>query len=227
MFYDDQMDGSLRSANRYCGVLARKFAPRSVLDIGCGRGTWLKAFADHGAERLLGFDGDWNSPDKMIDPRIEFRACNLESIPFIGERFDLAMSVEVAEHLSAAASDGIVGALCTASDVILFGAAIPGQGGTNHINEQPQSYWAGKFQSRGFRPIDLFRAKVWDDRNVEYWYRQNTFLYCREDSEAYRLFADFEIEGTAFMDIRHPALTGGRIYLKLLVEAIRKRLGFR
>jgi len=51
-------------------------------------------------------------------------------------------SLEVAEHLEPSSAGTIVQSLVSLSDVFLFSAAFPGQGRTNHINEQPHSYWA-------------------------------------------------------------------------------------
>ena len=77
----------------------------------------------------------------------------------ISDKYDLAISLEVAEHLSPSRSCGFIDDLTNLSDVVLFSAAIPMQGGTNHINEQPISYWANLFLERGFVPISCIRPK--------------------------------------------------------------------
>jgi SAM-dependent methyltransferase len=210
-FYKDQISGSYKSGQVYAKLLAQHFTPATVVDVGCGRGTWLKAFAETGAKDLVGFDGAWNSQGNMVDPAITFVQCNL-NLPITttdNYKFDLAMSLEVAEHLEIASAGIFVQSLTTLSDVVLFGAAFTAQGGRNHINEQPASYWAAFFAGQGFVPFDLFRASVWGDPAVEFWYQQNTFLYVRRDSAAY---AHFVTEGLqpmsniAFMDCVHPAL---------------------
>src|SRR5262249_8501160 len=111
--------------------------------------------------------------------RIEFTSANLEENIEISERYDLCISVEVAEHLTSDRSRAFVDMLCSASDVVLFSAAIPQQGGTNHINERWQSFWAGLFDEAGYGCYDLIRPRVWTDARVESWYRQNMLLYVR------------------------------------------------
>ncbi len=215
VFYQKQIDGSYKSARIYAYLLARVFKPLSVVDVGCGRGAWLKAFKEVGAEKLAGFDGPWNGPQNMIEPAIVFAACDLNrpiAAP-AGEKFDLALSLEVAEHLAPASAPTFVESLTNLADVVLFGAAVPGQGGTNHVNEQPATYWAKLFAARGYAPFDYFRPLVWGDRRVDFWYQQNTFLYVRQSSAAH---ADLSVKGLvplanpAFMDCVHPILYTAR-----------------
>jgi hypothetical protein len=69
--------------------------------------------------------------------------------------------------------------LCSAADVVLFSAAIPGQGGPGseeHPNEQWQSYWAQLFVDAGYHAFDAIRPAIWTDRRIAFWYRQNAFL---------------------------------------------------
>jgi hypothetical protein len=96
----------------------------------------------------------------------------------IGRRFDLACSLEVAEHLSPSVADQLVLALVKAAPVVLFSAAIPRQGGTSHVNEQWASYWAEKFKRHGYVAIDCLRPALHGDRRVDWWYRQNALIYC-------------------------------------------------
>jgi hypothetical protein len=84
------------------------------------------------------------------------------------------MSLEVAEHLPPDRSNSFIAELTALAPVALFSAAIPQQGGTDHINERWQSYWAGLFKKRGFSPLDVIRPAVWENDAVERWYRQNT-----------------------------------------------------
>lgn len=225
-FYKSTVDDSLRSARKCAAHLVTLHRPRSVIDFGCGRGTWLKAFSEHGAQRLVGLDGCHNSQEAMIDSSIEFIGCDLEHIPRVAERFDLAISLEVGEHLSGAASQQLVSALCDASDVIVFSAAIPGQKGENHINEQFQSYWATKFVNCGYSPFDFFRPKLWMDKDVAVWYRQNMFLYVKDYApldlrKSVEYCALYSLE---FMNIRHPEKTGIRVHCAGLLGALRSRL---
>jgi len=188
-FYQHQAYGSYRSAQVYAGLVAAIFAPKSVVDFGCGRGTWLKAFKEIGATELVGFDGEWNSQENMIEGSIAFNACDLNKGVRVDRdgKFELAISLEVAEHLEPSSAETVVRSLVGLSDVVLFSAAYPGQGGTNHKNEQLHSYWAKLFAAHNYAPFDVFRPVVWGDPRVEPWYRRNAFLYVRSDSAMYRV----------------------------------------
>jgi SAM-dependent methyltransferase len=179
-FYEFQAEGSVRSAEAMLDVLWNHFRPASVIDVGCGRGTWLHAALERGATRAVGLDGEWVS-DKLIDPRIEFQATNLAEPFAIPERFDLAMSLEVAEHLPESRAQGFIQALCASADVVIFGAATKLQGGTGHQNEQWQSFWVMQFEQSGLVCVDLFRQSVWGNAAVEWWYQQNAFLFVRAE----------------------------------------------
>lgn len=209
-FYDLQMDGSYRSAVQYVKHLSTLFSPRSVVDLGCGRGTWLKAFGESGATSLVGFDGFWNNQSKMVDQKISFNAVDLNAaFCNVEKKFDLAMSLEVAEHLNSTSAKNFVSALVNLSDVVLFGAAYCHQGGADHINEQPHSYWAKMFSEFGYVPYDLFRPHFWGNPDVEVWYQQNTFLYVRNDSPLNKKLNDsglISIDNISFMNCIHPHL---------------------
>ena len=205
-FYDGQVDGSLRSARVVLSTLRRFVQPQSVIDFGCGRGAWLTAAGELGSTRLFGIDGPWVKQEDILDRRIQFKAQNMEKPIELSERFDLAMSVEVAEHLSGNAADAFVHSLCMASDLVLFASAVPNQGGTGHINEQWQSYWCSRFNACGYSYFDVIRPAIWHDNTVEWWYRQNLMLFVRSDSEAFRKSLTKFIEGQQpITDVVHPA----------------------
>jgi hypothetical protein len=153
----------------------------SVCDIGCGIGTWLQCWRENGVRDVLGIDGDYVDRQQLMIPPSQFRATDLRQSVRCDRRFDLAMSLEVAEHLPADRAVGFVADLTALAPVVLFSAAVPGQGGTNHINEQWQDYWTGVFKEAGFAMIDAIRPKIWNDPRVESWYRQNTLIFCRQD----------------------------------------------
>lgn len=225
-FYQSQMDGSYRSARRYVDFLTSFYGPRTVVDLGCGRGTWLKAFREQGAELTVGLDGNWNSQANMVDPAILFEAVNLnERIVLPADvRFDLAVSLEVAEHLEASSAATFVSSLTDLSDVVMFGAAYTQQGGTNQVNEQPHTYWANLFTKRGYVVFDIFRPVFWGAQDVEFWYQQNTFLYVKQGHplvEHLRKKGMPPLENLAFMDCVHPMLYQGKLaQMNVTVEQI-------
>lgn len=179
-FYRDIMDGSYRSARAILEFLFRHHRPRSIVDFGCGVGTWLRAAGELGVDDVLGLDGEYVDRRLLQIPAGRFRPTDLaRPVPRLGRRFDLAMSLEVAEHLPAARADGFVADVASAADVVLFSAAIPGQGGNGHVNERFPSYWIARFSALGFRCYDAIRPEFWGRADVEVWYRQNALVFAR------------------------------------------------
>lgn len=176
-FYAWQMQRSLESARVILPIVLAHVTPRSVVDVGCGVGPWLKACTELGIDDHLGLDGDYIDPSQlMISPR-NFTARDLGRPIGLSRRFDLCMSLEVGEHLPAERAASYVEDLTRLADVVLFSAAIPYQGGTAHINEQWPEYWAILFARCEFTPVDVVRPAVEADPRVCAWYRQNTLVF--------------------------------------------------
>jgi SAM-dependent methyltransferase len=180
-FFDAFAEGSRTAAAEVVPLVLDLVGPvRSVLDVGCGIGTWLSAFTEHGVDDLVGVDGDYVDRGQLLVPPELFVAHDLTEPLRLGRTFDLVISLEVAEHVAAARARTFVGSLCDhASEAVLFSAAPPGQGGKHHVNEQWPSYWIELFAERGFEAFDVVRPRVWENARVEWWYRQNTFLFAR------------------------------------------------
>jgi SAM-dependent methyltransferase len=156
----------------------------SVLDVGCGDGRWLRACRELGVSEVFGLDGPWTDQRRMLIEREHFQVVDLEKPFDLRRRFDLAMSLEVAEHVPEAAAQVFVDNLVRHSDVVLFGAAIPYQGGFRHIHERWPSYWARLFEARGYEVLDPLRKALWDREDVHFWYKQNMLLYIRKERDA-------------------------------------------
>ena len=159
-------------------VIMKFIAPESVVDVGCGTGTFLHVFQKNGVKKILGLDGDWVNREllyKNVHPD-DFKTIDLEKGLKVGEKFDLAICLEVLEHLEAKYSDQMVKELTQLSDIILFSAAIPGQPGQNHVNCQWPEYWIDKFRSCGYSFYDVLRPVFWNNEELSWWYRQNIFL---------------------------------------------------
>lgn len=181
-FYREQSHGSLESAQRLVPVVVDLLHPSSVLDVGCGVGTWLSVFQSIGIRDLFGVDYGGGAPARLLIPRDRFLAHDLSQRLDLGRVFDVVLALEVAEHLDESVSDIFVDSLVRHSDVVVFSAAIPGQGGTHHVNEQWPSYWIEKFAVRQFVVRDVLRGRVWSDTYIERCYRQNALIFVRNTS---------------------------------------------
>jgi len=177
-FYAWQTAGSLSSARRVAPLVMEALAPRAILDVGCGRGTWLAAFAELGVADVTGIDGDYVDRSALLIPADRFIASDLRRPTALGRTFDLALCLEVAEHLPPAAGPELIRYLISVAPAVLFSAAIPGQGGTGHVNEQWQEHWRALFAAESYAAVDLIRPRVWGFPDVEPWYQQNVILYC-------------------------------------------------
>lgn len=182
-FTSAQVDAE-SSAKEIIPILDRLFSPKSVIDIGCGTGSWLKVWkAITGAHDILGVEGPY-IPKEVIEIPVDKVILQDLKLPLnIDRKYDLAMSLEVAEHLPEDEADNFVEKLTSLSDIIFFSAAIIGQEGTYHINEQMPDYWALKFEKKGYVAVDYLRPLVWGkDNKVQWWYQQNILLYIKKET---------------------------------------------
>jgi len=180
-FYAEQQEGSIASADIVVPDVLRLFNVSSVVDFGCGVGGWLAAFQRHGVQDLLGIDGSYVPTARLQVRSDQFMAMDLTAIQPMSRKFDLACSLEVAEHLPERAADQLIAALVAAAPVVLFSAAVPFQPGLQHVNVQWQSYWAEKFEKHSYVAVDCIRPLIYGNHRVEWWYRQNTVIYCERD----------------------------------------------
>jgi hypothetical protein len=180
-FFRIQSAGSYKSAQTIVPLLKQLMPIRSVCDVGCGVGAWVRSFREHGVEAIQGVDGSYVDPTQLLIPPESFHPSDLRQRLSLNARFDLAVSLEVAEHLPPERAASFVEDLTRLAPVVLFSAAIPRQGGTGHLNEQWPDYWAKLFDTHDFAPFDLIRPQIWDDDRIERWYRQNMIIYCRRD----------------------------------------------
>jgi SAM-dependent methyltransferase len=158
----------------------------SVLDVGCGTGTWLRAALDSGASVVLGIDGVAIASDRLLIPPSCFLVRDLTKPIDLGRRFDLAICLEVGEHLALEHAETLVRTLAGHSDCIVFSAAAPGQLGQHHVNCEPPSAWQRRFNDLGFSCDDEVRWRLWEETRLEPWYRQNMFIARKAPSQAAR-----------------------------------------
>lgn len=180
-FFEQQSAGSRGSAERVVPIVLDLVRPQSVVDVGCGVGAWLSVFKKNGVIRTLGVDGDYVDRRMLEIPAKEFLPSDLTRPLRLDEDFDLAVSLEVGEHLPPQSAAGYVESLTRLAPVVLFSAAIPHQGGIGHLNEQWPDYWRDHFARHGYDPIDCIRRRIWSDPQVQWWYAQDILLYVDRD----------------------------------------------
>lgn len=180
VFFDDAYDTSYRSAIEMLGFLDKALSFKSVIDIGAGVGAWSRAAIELN-KSVLSIDGNWvqDIPNKFDKLKYSFQ--NLNDSLVVDTHYDLAICLEVAEHLEPQRSQGLISDLCRLAPVVMFGAALPRQGGAGHINCRPHSFWIDLFKNNDYKALDLFRPRFWYDGNVGPWYAQNTYLFVKSD----------------------------------------------
>ena len=176
-FYDERRSGAANSAAVIVPLVLELLPAKSVVDVGCGEGDWLAVFRRAGLEDVLGLDGAHVERGRLQIPQQYFQVADLSKPLRVDRAFDLAVCVEVAEHLSADCAPAFVESLVRLAPAVLFSAAIPFQGGVNHLNEQWPDVWASLFGQHSYMPIDFIRKRVWKNETVDWWYAQNTILF--------------------------------------------------
>lgn len=179
--FDWLRDTSRASAEVVVPLLIAAVAPSSVLDVGCGDGAWLQVFEEHGIADVLGVDSA--DPSRVGLPVERYRRIDLARSFDPLRRFDLAICLEVGEHLSSDRAQRLVTTLVRAAPVVAFSAAIPGQGGIGHVNEQWPDWWRDLFRAHEYHQHDIVRSALWNDERVAFWYAQNLFVYAEPEWE--------------------------------------------
>lgn len=180
--YYSAIDGASRtSAELVVPLVIDLLHPQSVVDVGCGTAAWAAAFKKCGVRRVLGIDGNYIDPSSLAISANEFLAADLTRPLAIDRWFDLAVALEVAEHLPHVSASQFVRTLSQLAPVVLFSAAIPYQGGENHVNEQWPDYWVELFSAHAFVAFDVLRPQLWSNQAVQWWYAQNMLLFVDRD----------------------------------------------
>ena len=179
VFFDFVDRSSGRSANIFLRALLDHVRPRSVLDVGCGRGIWLKSWVSLDVTDIQGVDGEYVDKERLHIKKEEFHSTDISAAFHLGRSFDLVQCLEVAEHVPEERSESLIDNIVSHGDLVLFSAATPGQGGENHINERPLAYWVEKFSKRGYECFDPVRPLVRNDSRIEPWYRFNALVFAK------------------------------------------------
>lgn len=195
------LEHNLKSPKEIVPVLMDCFKPKSVVDFGCGIGTFVKVFKENGVNDVLGIDGEWVDKNKLQEniSLEEFKTQHLD-VPFsLNKKFDLAISLEVGEHLAENKAEIFIENITNASDTVVFSASLPLQGGQNHLNEQWLPYWIEKFEKRGYKFYDFLRPVFWDSENVFWWYAQNMVVFSKTE-------LNVDLPNMPVLNVIHPKL---------------------
>lgn len=203
-FYRTRDEKTRYSAKKVLSYIFSFIEVKSMCDVGCGVGTWLsQGCGILGKDiKICGLDGDYVNREYLQIEQNEFIPSNLEKRINLNRRFDLVITLEVAEHLPPQRAKTFVEDLTKLGDVILFSAAIPRQGGLGHINEQPLSYWVEKFAECGYTVFDIVRPEIWNEPKILPMYKQNCVIFAKNDCEAYQKFLNIKCD--SILDIIHP-----------------------
>lgn len=178
-YFDGIASGMAASAGVIAGAIVEAFRPAAVADVGCGSGLLLLALRERGVA-VTGFDHAETALSRCREHGLDARPIDLMAASELPVRADVVVSTEVAEHLPPASAEPFVGLLCAASPAVVFTAAVPGQGGAEHLNEQPNEYWIALFARQGY----LHRAELterwrreWAAAGVHPWYARNVMVF--------------------------------------------------
>lgn len=215
-------------------VIMEIIEPKTVIDVGCGLGTFMRVFKENGVQKVFGIDGPWCDKNELFKniTMHEFAVKDLEKNLGVTEQYDLAVCLEVAEHLTPSRAESFIEELTKMSNVILFSAAIPKQGGDHHYNEQWLTYWTNIFDKQDFKLADILRGRFWDNKNIYWWYKQNMVFFIKNGFEKDILEKS---SNTKIINMVHPELfllvndykdkNAMKRYLRLLYKAILFKLG--
>ena len=183
-WFESRKERARSSAQVVLPIVLELVHASSVVDVGCGTGSWLAVAEELGVADGIGIDAEHIDRALLEIPDDRFVTQDLRTRQAFGRTFDLALCLEVGEHLPARSAVTLVETLVALAPAVLFSAAVPGQGGTSHVNEQWPEYWAALFARHGYSAYDVVRARVWRDDRVGYFYAQNSLLYVRASQPA-------------------------------------------
>ncbi|MDG6935080.1 MAG: methyltransferase domain-containing protein [Nitrososphaerota archaeon] len=169
-FYENSVSVTMASAEEIMPLIIKYFAPKSVVDVGCGIGSFLKVAMKMGVQDVLGIDGPWVTE---YIKGLPFLPHDLTAPLCVGRKFDVAICLEVIEHIPYKYPQVFVRSLPNLEPCKVFSVAIPFQGGTQHVNERWPTYCEELFRDHGLYQWDYIRWEIWDNQRIEPRYRQN------------------------------------------------------
>jgi len=182
-FASDVEGAAVKSARPMASSIVSLCKPATVIDVGCGTGALLSAFRELGCS-VNGLEYAEGGLAYCRARGLNVAKFDIEhdsvSSAQLTKKYDVVTSFEVAEHLPARHADRFTALLASLSPLIVMSAAPPGQGGTDHVNEQPRSYWIDKFKRRGRSYDEAMSKRLADDwaaANVAPFYYGNVMVF--------------------------------------------------
>jgi len=180
--YNDFLEAAAsKSTGPMAATIKRIFKPNSVIDVGCGTGALLAQLKQNGF-KLRGLEYSDAGIASCRERGLHVEKFDLESEEAIEGSWDLTVSFEVAEHLPESMADNYVRVITQFSPVVIMSAATVGQGGKDHVNEQPHEYWIAKMRRRSFDYDEETSHQVraeWAENGVAPWYVNNAMIFRR------------------------------------------------
>lgn len=169
----------LKNPSIIVGEILKHFSPKTVIDLWCWLWSFVKVFQDYWIDAYW-VNGERTERDKLFIDDKSLLIYNLEQYHDFWKQYDMALSLEVAEHIDEKYSDNFVKTITSCSDIIIFSAAIPWQTWQNHINLQSPEYRERKFNTYWYNFYDVFRHIFWNNEEIFWWYKQNIFLVAKK-----------------------------------------------
>lgn len=181
-YYERDVDPLMQASS---GIMAQSiidaFKPARIVDVGCGTGALLMALRERGVEGV-GLEYSQAAVDLCRKRGLTVHQLDLEKDTPPKLTADVVISTEVAEHLPERCAETFIDVLCGFGGSVVMTAATPGQGGADHVNEQPHAYWIEKMARRGLtldEPTTLSWRQSWASQGVEGCYAMNIMVFRR------------------------------------------------
>lgn len=178
-FYNFSKEEVSKFVSSFVDIIIKEFNPKSVADIGCGIGLYVNEFDKRGVE-AVGYDGSPYAIKNSVTRKGLLKIGDIRKNLNFDKKYDIVLSIEVAEHIPTKCSDIFVNTLTKCSDVIILTAAQKGQGGTDHINEQPRYFWIKKFEKKNFNFNKSLSEKLsfkMKEKGVPWWIHGNLMIF--------------------------------------------------
>jgi hypothetical protein len=177
--YDKMWQEEMPFAKRLAEWIKFWLNPEFVVDLGCGPGMYVHALNEIDVE-AVGYDTDERIKDKQN--LYQQSIFDLDSISGIA---NVALCIEVAEHIKEKLSRQIVKSclgILERRGILIWSAAIPGQGGVGHINCQPKEYWHNIFRACGAIRLHELEEDMLSSIRRGYhmgWFTQNAMIFMK------------------------------------------------